>query len=187
MKIVSVYGTAARPGRLWSVLESFAAALPDASSHTTVDLHHKPVDWADGRPIGSLSKDTGEAVDLLAASDAVVLFAPVYRAAMPGVLKNLLDLTPLDALEGKVLGLVAMGASPHHYLAIDYEIRRLAAWFGAIVPATTVYLTGSSFVDGALGEQATGDVRSHARSVWELAGRLTDHPVEPRPLAAVAK
>lgn len=184
MNIVSVYGTAARPGRLWTAVDSFVDALPD-DSHHIVDLHRNPVDWADGRPIESLSKASREAVDVLESSSAVVLFAPVYRAAMPGVLKNLLDLTPLEALEGKVIGLIAMGASPHHYLAIDYELRRLAAWFGALVPATTVYLTGSSFVDGVLSDKSAGDIRSHAGTVQRMAGLLSAHVTEPRPLAAV--
>jgi NAD(P)H-dependent FMN reductase len=37
-----------------------------------------------------------------------------HRANYPGILKNLLDITPVEALQNKPVGIVAMGGSPHH-------------------------------------------------------------------------
>jgi FMN reductase len=183
MDIATVYGTAAPPGRLWTALQQFGSALSGAAVRT-IDLHDVPVDWADGRPLDESSAATRDAVGVLSRSAAVVLFAPVYRAAMPGALKNLLDQTPLDVLHGKVLGLVAMGASPHHYLAIDHEVRRLAAWFGAVVPPTSVYLASSSFADGELTPRASEELQEYAQSVTLLTTRLDGYDARPRPLAA---
>ncbi|MBV8288963.1 MAG: NAD(P)H-dependent oxidoreductase [Hyphomicrobiales bacterium] len=65
-------------------------------------------------------------------------------------MKNLLDLTPIEALQGKPIVIVAMGASPHHFLAIDFQLRPVLTWFGALVAPTAVYLTGNDFRDGRL-------------------------------------
>ena len=91
-------------------------------------------------------------VAALAAADVVLLASPVYRATFTGALKNLLDLTPLEALRGKPVGIVAMGASPHHYLGVDWHLRAVLAWFGALVAPTSVYLESAHFKDGRLAD-----------------------------------
>ena len=57
------------------------------------------------------------------AAGAVLIGAPVYRASFPGVLKNLLDIAPVEALQNKPVGILAMGGSAHHYLAVDTQLR----------------------------------------------------------------
>ena len=47
----------------------------------------------------------------------MLLASPVYRASFTGALKNLLDLTPVEALRAKPVGIVAMGAT-----------RRITTW-----------------------------------------------------------
>ena len=59
----------------------------------------------------------------------MLIAAPVYRASFPGVLKNLLDITPVEALQNKPVGIVAMGGSPHHYLAVDNQLRQVLEFF----------------------------------------------------------
>ena len=56
-------------------------------------------------------------------ADAVLMASPVYRGSYTGALKNLLDLTPVDALRNKPVGIVAMGATLHHYLGVDGQLR----------------------------------------------------------------
>ena len=65
-------------------------------------------------------------------ADAVILASPVYRGSFTGALKNLLDHLPIEALTGKPVGIVAMGATNHHYLGVDWHLRDVLAWFGAI-------------------------------------------------------
>jgi FMN reductase len=109
---------------------------------------------------------------------------PVYRGSYTGALKNLLDHTPLEALMGKPVGLIATGATDHHYLAIDQELRTLLAWFNAFVVPGSVYVQGSHFQ----GEELTDErVRDHLRQLGEsvvlLEARLRDAPMGPPPLA----
>ena len=53
-----------------------------------------------------------------------------------------------------------MGATNHHYLGVDWHLRDVLAWFGAIVVPTSVYLSSSDFVDGNLSEEAQRDLSS---------------------------
>src|ERR1700739_4890475 len=115
-----------------------------------MNLSETPIETCDGRLLGKYSEEPRQAVDRIAAAAAVLIAAPVYRASFPGVLKNLLDIVPVEALQGKAVGIVAMGGSAHHYLAVDTQLRQVLGWFGALVAPTGVYLTGADFRDGLL-------------------------------------
>jgi hypothetical protein len=103
---------------------------------------------------------------------AVLIGAPVYRASYPGILKNLLDITPVEALQNKPVGIVAMGGSPHHYLAVDTQLRQVLAWFGALVAPTSVYITGGDFRDGRLAsDSARADLAALTDTLTTLGCR----------------
>ncbi|MCH7621423.1 MAG: NAD(P)H-dependent oxidoreductase [Chloroflexi bacterium] len=74
-----------------------------------------------------------------------LIATPIYRAAFTGALKNLLDLVPVEGLMGKVCGLVGMGATDHHYLAVDTQLGPVLAWFGAHLVPVAVYLQSRQF------------------------------------------
>ena len=48
---------------------------------------------------------------MIQAADAYIIGTPIYRGAYTGSLKNLLDQVPVEALMGKVAGLIATGGS----------------------------------------------------------------------------
>jgi FMN reductase len=114
----------------------------------------------------------------------VLLASPVYRGTFTGALKNLLDLTPIEALRAKPVGIVAMGATPHHYLGVDWQLRAVLAWFGARVLPTSVYLESAHFREGALADEAS------RAALADLVNALLDMPIAaggavgPPPLAA---
>ena len=91
---------------------------------------------------------------------------------------------PVEALQGKPVGIVAMGGSAHHYLAIDTQLRQVLGWFGALVAPTSVYLTGTDFRDGALtSEAARKDLIALADTLLMLLRRLDPALLGPPPLA----
>ena len=53
----------------------------------------------DGRSLDAYAAATRQAVARIATASAVLIGAPVYRASFPGVLKNLLDITPVEVPE----------------------------------------------------------------------------------------
>ncbi len=188
MKLVMVVGAATPPGRLNNAMESLAAALvarrPEAAI-ATVNLHATPVAICDGRKLEDYDAATQQAVATIGASAGVILAAPVYRASFPGVLKNLLDLLPVEALRDKPVGIVAMGGSAHHYLGVDGHLRLVLAWFGAVVLPNSVYLTGRDFADGRLtAADAAADLAALGETLADFAASLAGRHFGPTPLAA---
>ena len=187
-KLLMLVGAATPPGRLAAAIEAAAEAARSQGGDLAVDilnLAETPIETCDGRPLEAYGEPTRRAVARIAAAAAVLIGAPVYRASFPGVLKNLLDITPVEALQGKPVGIVAMGGSPHHYLAIDGQLRPVLAWFGALVAPTGVYLTGSDFRDGRLvSETARKDLGALTETLITLSRRLDPAALGPPPLAA---
>jgi FMN reductase len=185
-RLLAVVGAVTPPGRLDAAVR-FAgdrAAEQAEVSASVLSLGEHRVSFADGRPLDRYPDDTARVVGAIAAADAVLLASPVYRASFTGALKNLLDLTPVEALRGKPVGIVAMGATLHHYLGVDWQLRAVLAWFGALVVPTSVYLESSHFQDGKLTDPAAraalGDL---VAALVAMAGHPRDHSGPP-PLAA---
>lgn len=187
MKIAIVVGAATPPGRLNNAAEFLAAALvkPGAVESETINLANAGVEICDGRPLDKCGPATQRTVKAIADANAVVLASPVYRASFPGVLKNLLDQLPVEALRNKPVGIVAMGGSPHHYLAVDGHLRLVLAWFGALVVPNSVYLTGKDFTDGRLAaSEAMADLTALGATLVTLVQSLGGRDLGPTPLAA---
>jgi len=183
-RLLMLVGAATPPGRLAAAIAFAAGSARNDTAVDILNLAETRVEACDGRPLGEYGESTRAAVGLIAAADAVLIAAPVYRASYPGVLKNLLDIAPVEALQNKPVGIVAMGGSAHHYLAVDNQLRQVLAWFGALMAPTGIYLTGSDFRDGKLeSEAARKDLATLARTLLALA-RLDPASLGPAPLAA---
>jgi FMN reductase len=188
MKLVMVVGAATPPGRLNTAVESLATALAarrgDAATEI-LNLAATPVAICDGRKLEDYDATTQDAVARVQGADAVLLAAPVYRASFPGVLKNLLDLLPVEALRDKPVGIVAMGGSPHHYLGVDGHMRLVLAWFGALTMPNSVYLTGRDFAEGKLAsDSASADLVALGEALVAMAEAVKGKSFGPTPLAA---
>lgn len=187
MRIALVIGAATPPGRLTQAVARLAAEIANRSLGAevlTLDLNQCRVEMLDGREPGHYGAATQDAVATLSGAAAIVLASPVYRGTIPGSLKNLLDHLPAEALRGKPVGIVVMGASLHHYLAVESHLRDILAWFGALAMPAQVYLVGSDFADGVLSsEHAIVEIEELASSIIELAQRLHGSDLKPLPLS----
>src|ERR1700730_262349 len=186
--LLLIVGAATPPGRLAAAIATAAEAARVHAGDVLPDLLHlaeAPIEICDARPLDAYGEATRQAVARLASAAAVLIGAPVYRASFPGVLKNLLDIAPVEALQGKPVGILAMGGSPHHYLAVDTQLRQVLAWFGALAAPTGVYLTGGDFRDGQLtAEAACKDLADLTETLITLLRRLDPAALGPPPLAA---
>ena len=183
-ELLLLVGAATPPGRLAAAVTAAAEEARGVETHI-LNLALSPVEICDGRPLDAYGEATRQAVAHLAEAAAVLIAAPVYRASYPGVLKNLLDLTPVEALQGKPVGIVAMGGSPHHYLGVDSQLRHVLAWFGALIAPTGVYLTSGDFRDGKLASDAARtELAALVETLAALARRLDRKALGPPPLAA---
>jgi len=99
-RLLMLVGAATPPGRLAAAITAAAEAVRGDSGDIDVDvmnLAETAIDTCDGRPLAGYGAETRGAVDRIAAAAAVLIAAPVYRASFPGVLKNLLDIVPVEA------------------------------------------------------------------------------------------
>lgn len=187
--IVAILGSVTPPGRflraMTRALEDARAADPSLSAQL-INLADVRIAFADGRPPDQYGDDTAATVARVGAADAVILASPVYRGTMTGALKNLLDHLPIDALMGKPCGIVAMGASEHHYLGVDWHLRDVLAWFGALAAPTGVYLRAADFESGEPSRAALDELAALIRALTAMLaiapGRAS--PLGPAPLAA---
>ena len=184
--LLAVVGSVTPPGRLDQAVQLVverAGAQPGGSGRLLNLADHR-VSFADGRPLDRFADDTARVVEAIARADLVVLASPVYRGSFTGALKNLLDLTPVEALRQKPVGIVAMGATLHHYLGVDWHLRAVLAWFGALVAPTSVYLESAHFQDGKLTDPAArAALADLVTGLFAMGGHAQD-TLGPPPLAA---
>ena len=189
VRLLVVLGSVTPPGRLHRALEdaiSRAEQDPYADIEL-IDLADRELAFADGRDAGELDDDTAGVIESVTAADAVLFATPVYRGSMTGALKNVFDQLPVQALEGKVVALVAMGGSDHHFLGADRHLRDVLSFFGALVLPVSVYLTGADFPEGTPGERAAQALDELLAATGSLAAALRDGAqLGPSPLAARA-
>ena len=184
-RIAAILGSVTPPGRLSSAV-SGALERAAASGHSTtlLDLGQLSLGFADGRPLDQLTDDTPTLVRSIEAADAVILATPVYRATLTGALKNALDLLPIQALQAKPVGVVAMGATLHHFLGAESHLRDILAWFGAWQLPAGVYLSSGDFTDGNLAPGAAESLDQLVAALVALANARGELPAGPPPLAA---
>ena len=186
--LLAIHGTVTRPGRLYQAIQAALSALErdDSVAAETLHLGDYRISFADGRPLSDYDDDTQAVVERVISADMCLIATPIFRASFTGALKNLLDHVPVEGLRGKACGLIAMGATDHHYLSVDTQLRPVLAWFGAHLVPGMVYLQSRHFQDGRLAdEQAIADLQSLARSMVALHRAVNSGELSgPLPLAA---
>ena len=124
-RLLAIVGSVTPPGRLLNatrwLLDSTSASRKDVEVEL-INLADKKIAFADGRPPEQYNDDTAAIIASVRAADGVIFASPVYRGSFTGALKNLLDHLPIESLAAKPIGIVAMGATQHHFLG-----RRLAS------------------------------------------------------------
>ncbi|MDZ5810476.1 NAD(P)H-dependent oxidoreductase [Halorubrum sp. AD140] len=152
--LLGIVGSVSADSRTRTAVEVALEAAADTHGVDTDVLHLADYDLAvaDGRGIDNHEGDTADALAQIVEADAYVVGTPVYRGSYSGALKNLLDMVPRGEWQGDVapfenaaVGLVATGASDHHFLAVDQELRPAFAFFGAHAVGGATYASGDDF------------------------------------------
>lgn len=135
------------------------AGLPATAS--VVDLGPLAVDIARALVSGFPGPELKEAIARLAAADAVIAAAPVYKAGISGLFKSFADVLDNDLLVAKPVVLAATGGSARHAMVPDEQLRPLFAFLRALPVPTSVYATPEDWGSPDLG-------RRIARAATEL-------------------
>jgi FMN reductase len=171
MKLLGISGSPSTPSKTLLAVEAVVGHARSSYPGTdagVINLRDRDVILSDGRDPADYEGDTRAVIDEVVAADALVVGTPMYRGGYTGRLKNLFDVLPNDALEGKPVGLVATGGSDHHFLAIEHELKPLVGFFRAYAVPGAVYAHDVHFADGELVDEGI------LRRIGQLAGTLVE-------------
>jgi MsuE subfamily FMN reductase len=180
LHLLGISGSRSSPSKSRVAVEAaldFAAGA-DCDVYTDlISLDDCWLEFCDGRELSQYRETTREVIDRIVSADALIVASPIYRGSYTGALKNLFDLIPGDALEGKPAGLIATAGSPYHFLAIEQELKPLMGYFRAIVVPRPVFAHDAHFHDGLLTDETIAErLRQLAQTVVETARRLASAP-----------
>lgn len=154
---------------LGTAMEHARTAHPDVSTEL-MNVRDYDMIFCDGRDPDRYEGDTRIVIDKVVEADALIVGTPMYRGSYTGVLKNLFDVLPNDALQGKAIGLVATAGSDHHFLAIEHALKPLVGFFYAHPVPGGVYLQNDHFAAGELVDGGAVDrLRQLADAVLDFA------------------
>jgi len=191
MKLLGISGSmtsAGKTGKTRGALEFMMSAakdrFPDLETQI-LDLREFKVSMLDGRPLADYKDDTPRVVEMMQSADCFVISTPVYRGTYTGALKNLIDHAPYRAFIGKVVGFIVTGATWHHYLSIDHELRAVMAWFNPYMAPGSVYLEKNHWKgDDIVDERVRRHLDQLAENVVLMTQRLKGVEALPPPLIA---
>lgn len=115
------------------------AATGTPATASVIQLGPLAVDTARAAVTGLPGEVVQEAIDRLAAADAIIAATPVYKAGISGVFKTFVDVLDNDLLVAKPVLLAATGGTPRHALVVDDHLRPLFAYLRALTLPTSVY------------------------------------------------
>lgn len=169
-----IVGFAGGIGGSWHtalLIEAVLGAARASGANTELfDLSETPIDFAANKPAVDYSPATQRALEMATRADGFVFGSPIYRATYTGVLKNLFDLMPVEAMLGKTAALVATGGSLHHYLALDFTFRPIMTFFNMHTVPGVVYGSREQFLPE---RQLNDELARQARALGEDLVYLT--------------
>lgn len=115
-----------------------------------------------GFPTGELAK----VIEKVAEADALVVVSPTFSASISGLVKSFFDILETGTLTGKPVLMAATGGTERHSLMIDFAMRPLLSYLGALPVRTGVFAATSDF-GGPQAAALAGRVR-------QAADELTD-------------
>ena len=134
-----------------------------------VEVAPRAVDVARMSVSGVPSVELQAAIEQVAAADAVIASAPVYKAGLSGLFKSFVDVLDNDLLIAKPVVLAASAGSSRHALVVDEQMRSLFAYMRALTLPTSVFAGPEDWAAVELGERVR---RAGAELAVVVAGRI---------------
>jgi FMN reductase len=147
MKIVglsgSKVGSKTRTALNYTV-KALTEKYPEAQI-TLLDLADYEVQFSDGRDYREYESDTKHVAQTIMDADAIIIGTPVFQASIPGTLKNIFDLLPVNAFRDKVVSMLVTAGTPKHYLMVEQQLKPILAYMKAQIVQTYVFIEEQDF------------------------------------------
>ncbi|PKR83824.1 NADPH-dependent FMN reductase [Heyndrickxia camelliae] len=112
---------------------------------TLLDLADYKVEFSDGRNFFEYEGDTKYVAETIMGADAIIIGTPVFQASIPGTLKNIFDLLPVNAFRDKVVSMLVTAGTPKHYLMVEQQLKPILAYMKAQIVQTYVFIEEKDF------------------------------------------
>lgn len=125
-------------------VEKVKGKYPDIET-SILDLADYDIQFSDGRNYLDYGGDTGYVTKELMEADAIIIGMPIFQASLPGALKNIFDLLPVDAFRDKTVSMLITAGSPKHYLVADLQLKPILSYMKAQIVQTYVFIEEKDF------------------------------------------
>ena len=185
--LVVVSAGLSQPSSTRLLADQLSAATVAAAAERDIELRVRVIELRDlahdianhlltGFPPGNLK----EALDAVAAADALIAVTPIFTASYSGLFKSFFDVVDKDALADKPVLIAATAGTARHSLALEHALRPMFAYLHAAVVSTSVFAAsddwGAESTDGTIRSRVD---RSAAELVQEMERRAPGHMTDP--------
>jgi FMN reductase len=174
--LVVVTAGLSQPSSTRLLADQLSAATVTAAADAGIELHLRAIELRDlahditnhmltGFPPAALR----DALDAVAAADALIVVTPIFNGSYSGLFKSFFDVLDKDALADKPVLLAATGGTARHSLALEHALRPLFAYLRAVTVPTSVFAAAEDWG----GDQAEGHLRGRiTRAAAELTREI---------------
>lgn len=96
--------------------------------------------FSDGRDYRDYEGDTKYLTEQIMSADALIIGTPTFQASIPGTLKNVFDLLPVEGLLDKAVGIIATAGSSKHFLMVEQQLKPILAYMKASIVQKYVFI-----------------------------------------------
>ncbi|MEG0328180.1 MAG: NADPH-dependent FMN reductase [Erysipelothrix sp.] len=155
MKVIALTGSVS--GRktlvaLENAINHINNTYPDVETKI-VQIGTYDLQFSDGRPIHHYNEDTQQLIQEIMSADAVIVGTPTYQTSIPGALKNIFDLIPMNGLRGKAVGIIVTSGSPKYFLMAEQQLKPILSYLGAYLIQKYVFIVDADFDNNQITNQ----------------------------------
>lgn len=115
-----------------------------------INLQDVDLPFSDGRNYLDYGGDATEVLTTIIEAEVIFIGSPIFQASMPAALKNIFDLLPQNALEGKTVSMLITAGSDKHFLIPEYNYKPVLSYLKANIVPRYVFILDTNFIDGDL-------------------------------------
>jgi FMN reductase len=115
-----------------------------------INLGDYQIQFSDGRDFRDYQDDTRNVIEKIMRADAYIIGTPTFQASIPGTLKNIFDLLPIDVFKDKIIGVVATAGSAKHYLMVEHHLKPILNYMKAIVVPKYAFIEEKDYLNGEI-------------------------------------